>query len=91
MALITALPADEQQGRPEYPNAYARVLHVLVYADAVWVHVNWYENEEARRRGDAPVFERPYGIVPSDISGEVFPQVYSYIKTLEEFAGATDC
>lgn len=73
-----------------YPTAYARVMVSRAQADTSYVCVCWYADEAARFAGADPVKVFEYSTKTSDLKGDYFPAVYSFLKTLPDFAGATD-
>lgn len=88
----TALIDDAVVEVPEitYPTAYARVLVSRAHADKSYICVCWYADEAARFAGTDPVKVFEFVAPTSALVGDYFPAVYSYLKTLPEFEGATD-
>lgn len=73
-----------------YPSAYARILVSRAHSDTSYVCVCWYADEAARFAGADPVKLYEYATKTSDLKGDYFPAVYTWLKTLPDFAGATD-
>lgn len=73
-----------------YPEAYARVLVSRAHSDKSYVCVCWYATEEARFAGTDPVKVYEFVTDTKNLAGDYFPAVYGFLKTLPEFAGATD-
>ncbi len=82
---------EEPNGEIVYPEAYARILQIRSDAQASYLLVAWYEDAAARERGDDPVKLYEYGTQTSNLSGDIYPAAYSYLKTLPDFEGAIDC
>lgn len=73
-----------------YPEAYARLFSVRVFASDSYLLVCWYENEEARFLNDPPVRIFEFLAPTSELKGDLYPAAYAYLKTLSEFEGAID-
>lgn len=71
----------------EAVDAYHRVEDVsLSGKDGIYFHVRSYKEV------DLPFFHEQIFSAPYDLNGEnPIKQAYKHIKTLPEFAGATDC
>jgi hypothetical protein len=65
-------------------NAYWKVINVSGNKDAVSARV-------AAFVADSPVHEMSIGFSPDQDNFNFIRQAYEYLKTLPEFAGATDC
>lgn len=92
MPATTALINGSVVEVPEitYPTAYARILVSRAMADTSYICVSWYADEAARFAGTDPVKLAEFTTKTSDLKGDYFPAVYSFLKSLPEFAGATD-
>lgn len=73
-------------------NAYIRIDTVSGYKEQITVSVNFYVSQEGFNGGQGYLEQKFYSFVPnvSDTSADFIKQGYEYLKTLEEFAGATD-
>lgn len=74
----------------EFPNAYARILVVRTTPQLTMPMVVWHEDQAARQRDDQPVLMKEFAVPTSEVSGDVYPAAYAYLKTLPEFEGALD-
>lgn len=101
MALQVSLtiPPDRAPESPDevaipesvYPEAYARIMYVRAMSQESFIFVNWYADQAARERGEQAVKIYEYQTDTTNLSGDVYPAAYAYLKTLPEFSGATDC
>ena len=92
MPATTALVDDAVVEVPEitYPTSYARVLVSRAMSDKSYICVCWYADQEARLAGTDPVKLQEFVTTTASLVGDYFPAVYSFLKTLPDFAGATD-
>ena len=88
MALKLAL-TQTQFGVPA-PEAYARITNFFGTKDQIQVQVAIYFNEEARQGNMATVKENAHYIAIEDLKGDLIPAIYEVLKTLSDYAGATD-
>lgn len=85
-----ALIHDTTIGGGHYPAAYT-VIDTLRF-DRLGAHL-WvltFADEQAKVTGENPVLCRGFDTETERMHGEVFALAYAYLKTLPEFAGATD-
>lgn len=100
MALQISLPKERTNVRLAAPAAYARIVQVLLDADTkrVKVAVNVYGNVDAAARPapDQPPLSSPVngnvfeGNLGKEIAGYTLGELYTWLKTLPDFAGALD-
>jgi hypothetical protein len=74
------------------PEAYARVTNFFGTKDNIQVQVAVHYNEAARHAGMATVLEHAHYIGLADLAGkgDLLPAVYEVLKTMTQYAGATD-
>ena len=72
------------------PQAYARITNFFGTKDQIQVQVAIYFNEEARQNNMATVKENAHYIAIEDLKGDLIPAIYEVLKTLSDYAGATD-
>ena len=88
MALkITAI--NSTNGQPE-TQAYARITNFFGTKDQIQVQVEVHATEQARQAGWPSVAQHAHYINMEDLSGDLIPAIYSVLKTLTPYAGATD-
>jgi hypothetical protein len=88
MALKLSIPTS-QVGAP-FGEAYAKISHYHGWTHAVVIHVAIYASADARHIPAQPVDTRVHEMpVPTDAA--LLPAAYEHLKTLPEYAGATDC
>lgn len=88
MALLLSIPTS-QVGAP-FPAAYAKISHYHGWTNVVVIHVAIYASVDARHIPAQPVDTRAHEMpVPTDEA--LLPAAYTFLKTLPEYAGATDC
>ena len=69
-----------------FDDAYIKVIHIHGTKDLLTAHVGVYVKKDERQL-DSKTFE-----FPLVLDGNNFiAQAYDHLKTLPEFAGATDC
>lgn len=92
MPATTALKDGEVVDVPEitYPNAYARLYAVRAFANEAFLLVCWYADEAARYANENPVKAFEYQVPTPDLKGDLYPAGYAHLKTLPDFAGASD-
>lgn len=88
----TAIQNDVVVDIPEitYPQSYARVMYVRAFSKESYICVCWYADEAARFANADPVKVNEYTAETKALSGDFYPAVYAHLKTLPEFAGASD-
>lgn len=89
----TALQNDQVVEVPEvtYPQAYARLIMARASSTDTYLLVCWYADADARFANADPVKVFEFPPVPTaDLKGDLYPAAYTYLKTLSDFAGATD-
>jgi hypothetical protein len=95
MALQLALDESQTEMGTPAPAAYARIVQYShdLKNDIIQIVVEFHYNQQARNQGRRPL--KGAGYSTNDAAVMVFPggiqaKLYSYLKTLPEFAGATD-
>lgn len=86
MALIRPLTVDGVQ----YPTAYSRIVTVRCDKRDAYIYVCTYADEEARLRDDYPVQSEEHITRLAELSGDLYPRSYAFLKTLPGFALAVD-
>jgi hypothetical protein len=69
-----------------FPNCYIKVATVSGNKDSISCCVNFQKNE-----GGQFLDSQSFTFAPSMTNGNFIAQAYAHLKTLPEFAGATDC
>ncbi len=88
MALKLSIQTS-QVGAP-FAEAYAKISHYHGWTHMMVVHVPIYASADARHIPAQPVDTRVHEMpVPSDAA--LLPAAYDFLKSLPEYAGATDC
>lgn len=87
MALMTSIVRDiEFVGSLTLP-AYARISSISCTQEWSTVTVSWHHMAK-----DGPVIDtRGYRFAADHNGAPIFLQAYTHLKSLPEFAGATDC
>jgi hypothetical protein len=87
MALSTKIIKDiEFVGAVELA-AYARIASITCRQQVAAVSLCWHHNN----RDGGIIESRGFAFVPDHDGEPIFRQAYAYMKSLPEFAGATDC
>lgn len=86
MALVRSLTVDGVT----YPEAYSRLVHVHADKTGAYLFINTYADEAARMREDEPIQQEQPVTDLASLVGDLYPKAYEYLKTLPEFAGASD-
>lgn len=74
----------------EFPQAYAKIIHINTQTKYTYIMVNWYSTLEARLEMRMPVFQKQFAIETTQITGTILPAAYAYLKTQPEFVNAID-
>ena len=88
MALATTITKTQEHftGELVCPEAYCKVGSISGNKDSIFFILNTYNSQ-----GGKVLFNKEYSFAP-DLDGPNFiQQAYEYLKTLPEFAAATDC
>ena len=74
------------------PEAYARVTNFFGNKDNIQVQVSVHYNEDARHGNMSPVMEHAHYIGLADLAGkgELMTAIYTVLKTMAPYQGATD-
>jgi len=74
------------------PEAYARVTNFFGNKDNIQVQVSVHYNEDARHGNMSPVMEHAHYIGLADLAGkgELMTAIYTVLKTMAQYQGATD-
>ena len=80
-----------QFGAPA-PEAYARVTNFFGNKDNIQVQVSVHYNADARHGNMSPVMEHAHYIGLADLTGkgELMTAIYTVLKTMSQYQGATD-
>jgi hypothetical protein len=83
--------ASTQFGAPA-PQAYARVTNFFGNKDNIQVQVSVHYNADARHGNMSPVMEHAHYIGLADLAGkgELMTAIYTVLKTMSQYQGATD-
>lgn len=73
-----------------YPAAYSRITTIRADKADAYVYVCTYADEAARLAEDFPIYAEEHATKLADLTGDLFVKAYGFIKTLPEFAGASD-
>jgi hypothetical protein len=95
MALQVALDDTQTELGTAAPAAYAKIVQYTHYVvdDRVQIVVEFHYNQAAKAAGRRPLKGATYMALESEVnafSGTMQNRCYSWLKTLPEFAGATD-
>jgi len=74
------------------PEAYARVTNFFGNKDNIQVQVSVHFSKDARDSNLSPVREDAHYIGLADLAGkgELMPAIYTVLKTMSQYQGATD-
>jgi hypothetical protein len=75
----------------ELQEAYFKISSVSGSKLGARIAVDFYVDEAASKSGKSPVGTSVFDFAPSASSKNWDAQAYEHLKTLPEFAGATDC
>ena len=81
--------AESSIGVP-FPTAYARIFDVQGDKESLRVNVDIFATEEARQANAQPIGRESFHIGVAELSGDLFPALYGWIKETPQFAGAED-
>jgi hypothetical protein len=70
--------------------AYARITNFYGTKDQIQVQVAIHYNAESRQANHQTIKENAHYIGIDDLKGDLIPAIYTSLKTLTEYAGATD-
>ncbi len=73
-----------------FPEAYAKILFCRTFNESSFVLVAFYSDQNARQAEKQPVEQVEYKVGTASLVGDFWPAMYSYLKSLPEFAGAID-
>jgi len=91
MALQQPLLAADTLVGENFPESYVKVEFVRAWKADSLIWVNWYANGTARADLKQPVKQHEYTVSTSTLVGaNIIAASYEYLKTLPEFANATD-
>lgn len=71
-----------------YPESYAEILTIRVTETLSYPLVAWYADADARKAGADPLKVFEYGVLTSQLQGDIYPAAYAWLLTLPEFEGA---
>ena len=72
------------------PDAYVRLAEFNVNKYEVRGRVDVYVTELARREDKQPLTSMPFNVGMEQVTGDIFPAVYTLLKQDERFTGAID-
>ncbi len=94
MALQISLAEEVSGIGQDVPAAYVRIVLYThdIKSDAVSFAVEFHINQQARNRNRGPIKGAAYLVNGVDLAGtgSIRNQLYTWLKTLPEFAGALD-
>jgi hypothetical protein len=95
MALQVALDDTQTELGTAAPAAYAKIVQYTHYIvdDYVIIVVEYHYNQAAKNAGRRPLKGATYRATEAEVNaftGNMQNRCYSWLKTLPEFAGATD-
>ncbi len=73
-----------------FPESYARIVFSRVLKDQTFIFVNFYADRAARVDDKMPVLQKEYAVLTADLVGDIFPAMYSRLKSEPDFAGSID-
>lgn len=73
------------------PAAYVRVADAMMDKFMVHVSVLVYFDAASRENDKQPLDQKRYALPVGELTGDIFPAIYSALKALPEYAGAVDC
>lgn len=88
MALKLSIPTS--QVGASFPEAYAKISHYHGWTHSVVIHVAIYASADARHIPAQPVDTRAHEM-PLPTDAPLLVAAYDFLKTLPEYASATDC
>lgn len=86
MALSQDLLVNVGSKQVAFPAAYIKVTELAGSKDGITFVAGWHESQ-----GGAQLKSMTYGFVPSLDGPNFIAQAYLHLKSLPEFASATDC
>lgn len=92
MALQQPLLAADTLVGFDYPQSYVKVEFVRAWKADSLIWVNWYADAQARADLKQPVKQQEFTVATGLLvdGGNIIASAYVYLKTLPEFANATD-
>jgi hypothetical protein len=73
-----------------FPEAYVRVIFSRVFKEETLIFCNFYADEQARLDNKQPVKQKEYSATTTDLTGDILPACYNWLKTQTDFNGAVD-
>jgi hypothetical protein len=89
MALLVNLQ-NSDIGAP-VTGAYLKVVAYNGNSYEIYCHIVCFYSSDARNINAQPVFTENKAIQLQNLSGDLLPAIYKYLKTLPEYEGAIDC
>ncbi len=92
MALQQPLLAADTLVGFDYPASYVKVEFVRAWKTDSFIWVNWYADAQARADMKQPVKQQEFTVETGLLvdGGNIIASSYIYLKTLPQFANATD-
>ncbi len=90
MALIGPLAAEDSNVGFAFAQSYARIWVARLDTSVTLITVNWYADQAAREANATPVRQKEFGTSTTSLTGDIFPAMYTWLKTLPDFAGYVD-
>jgi hypothetical protein len=90
MALIGPLSAEDSIVGFAFTQSYARIYVARLDTSVTLMTVNWYADQAAREANANPVRQKEFGTSTTSLTGDIFPAMYTWLKTQPDFAGYVD-
>lgn len=72
-------------------NAYGKVALLRVDPQQTLIQVVFYGSAEARQANAQPISNTTLFAPTADLTGDIYPAVYTWLKAQNQFANAQDC
>ncbi len=73
-----------------FPEAYVRISSGFSLKDFTTISIRVYATAHARTLEANPVMTKDFKVSTASLAGDLWPAMYSYLKSLPEFTGAID-
>ena len=73
------------------PQAYVVINDYRGDKNIIIATILTFYNQEAKQNGNDVINSKIEYIQSHNLSGDILPALYNYLKTLPEYEGATDC
>lgn len=71
--------------------AYGKVALLRVDPEQTLIHIVFYGSEDARRANAQPVSNATLIAPTAELTGDIYPAVYAWVKAQDQFLNAQDC